>query len=80
MATVITFDLTVDLCMKESLCTFLTGDNGVNLACIHPALPPTPLAIGSCYCCYYDTQYHEVIFLGVILSLLNLFGCELQCF
>lgn len=38
MATVTTFDLTVNLCMKESLCTFLTGDNGVNLACIHPAL------------------------------------------
>ena len=31
MATVISCGLTVNLCMKESLCTFLPGDNGVNL-------------------------------------------------
>lgn len=61
--------------MKETLCTFLAGDGGVSLAYL-----PCSVAYISCDCCCYDTQYHEVVFLDVMLSLLNLFGCELQCF
>lgn len=65
--------------MKESLCTFLAGDRGVSLAYL-PCSVAYISAIGSCDLLLSTHSIMRLFSADVMLSLLNLFGCELQCF